>query len=80
MSIKVLEWEQEARTEEQSGPREALLQLLLRCNCLKPLLRALASSFPQLHLLDMSGRVLTALSGLHTLLARNDQLAAGPVM
>lgn len=84
VSTETLESELEARGEERRGSREALLRLLLPHNRLVSLPRALGSGFPHLQLLDVSGNALTALgpellalSGLRTLLARNNRLG-GP--
>ncbi|KAM4888674.1 leucine-rich repeat-containing protein 58 [Thomomys bottae] len=84
VSTETLESELEARGEKRRGSREALLRLLLPHNRLASLPRALGSGFPHLQLLDVSGNALTALgpellalSGLRTLLARNNRLG-GP--
>lgn len=80
MSAEALESELEGRR----GAREALLRLLLPSSRLASLPRALGSGFPHLQVLDVSGNALTALgpellalSGLRTLLARNNRLG-GP--
>lgn len=84
VSAEALESELEARAEERRGSREALLRLLLPYTRLTSLPRALGGGFPHLQLLDVSGNALTALgpelltlSGLRTLLARNNRLG-GP--
>lgn len=84
VSPETLELELEVRSEERRGAREALLRLLLPHNRLVSLPRALGSGFPHLQLLDVSGNALTALgpellalSGLRTLLAKNNRLG-GP--
>lgn len=84
MSPETVELELEAWGEERRGAREALLRLLLPHNRLVSLPRALSSGFQHLQLLDVSGNALTALgpellalSGLRTLLAKNNRLG-GP--
>ncbi|XP_048650334.1 leucine-rich repeat-containing protein 58 isoform X2 [Marmota marmota marmota] len=81
VSAETLESELEARGEERRGSREALLRLLLPHNRLVSLPRALGSGFQHFQLLDVSGNALTALgsellalTGLRTLLARNNRL------
>ncbi|EHB15131.1 Leucine-rich repeat-containing protein 58 [Heterocephalus glaber] len=81
VSSETVKSEREARSEERRGSQEALLWLLLPHNRLVSLTPALGSGFPHLQLLDVSGNSLTALepelltlSGLRTLLARNNRL------